>query len=91
MNTKPTIMSLIQVIVLLFLVLPLVLSDCKGGDQGKCVPVADENEKLPRLGVFIVIVTMFIICCNRRPLTMGEHVRFNYDPVFRYRYITGKI
>jgi hypothetical protein len=84
-------MSLIQVIVLLALVFPLVLSDCKGGDQGKCVPVADENEKLPRVGALIVVVTMFIICCNRRPLTMGEHVCFNYDPLFRYKYITGKI
>jgi len=39
----------------------------------------------------IVVIFTLISVCNRRPLTFGEHARYQYDPSFRAKYFAGKI
>ena len=41
------------------------------------------------LFLFIVAVATLIVCCNRRPLTFDEMVRLQYDPIFKYKYMSG--
>ena len=48
------------------------------------------SEKINLLFGFMVAIGTLIVCCNRRPLTAEEMFRINRDPIFRYKYMSGR-
>jgi len=52
-------------------------------------PTSYSESDVSGLFLFIVAVATLIVCCNRRPLTFDEMVRLQYDPIFKYKYMTG--
>jgi hypothetical protein len=94
-NLKPTIMSLVRITIFIILSAALVM----GLHKDLCVnKTSSENIKGQRKGKgngkqvlgLIAGVTFLIILSKRRPLTAGEIIRMNYDPVFSYKYMSGK-
>jgi len=52
-------------------------------------PTSYSESDVSGLFLFIVAVATLIVCCNRRPLTFDEMVRLQYDPIFKYKYMSG--
>jgi len=49
----------------------------------------DCESRISDLFLFIVVVAILIVCSNRRPLTFAELARLQYDPTFKYKYMSG--
>ena len=50
----------------------------------------ETEPKMRWVSYTVLILFTLMVCSKKRTLTPYEHARFNYDPVFRMRYLTGK-